>query len=183
MHAVAPGIYKIQDVRKITEEGGWTRIWRREGLEQNMGGNQIPWKSHLDRSNVCSHEKCQQYFFIEVWCMQFYISLLEEQNLIFLKIVEVIRRDPPAVEGERRSIFYSPRALPRVHGVLTRPGWFSHRDQQTWITQGLFAKGKDQDLAVQLVYLLKHNRFPVSRKWKIGWGELSMPPPLMQPPK
>ena len=106
--------------------------------------------------------------------MQFYISLLEEQNFVFLKIVEVIRRDPPVVEGERRSIFYSPRALPRVHGVLTRPGWFSHRDQRTWITQGLFAKGKDQDLAVQLVYLLKHNRFPVSRKWKIGWGELSL---------
>ena len=62
--------------------------------------------------------------------------------------MEVIRRDPPVVEGERRSIFYSPRALPRVHGVLTRPGWFSHRDQRTWITQGLFAKGKDQDLPV-----------------------------------
>ena len=57
MHAVGQqGIFKIQDVREITEEESWTGIWGGdqnmgrgpEGLEQNMGGNQIPWKSHLD---------------------------------------------------------------------------------------------------------------------------------------
>ena len=104
--------------------------------------------------------------------MQFYISLLEEQNFIFLKIVEVIRRDPPVVEGERRSIFYSPRALPRVHGVLTRPGWFSHRDQRTWITQGLFAKGKDQDLAVHAA--IETQPFPCFKEMENWLGELSM---------
>ena len=36
MHAVGQGIKKIQDVRKITEEESWARIW--EGGQRDLSG-------------------------------------------------------------------------------------------------------------------------------------------------
>ena len=55
---------------------------------------------------------------------------MEEQNFIFVKIVEPAvgsLEEIPSVEGERRSIFYSLR----VHEVLMRPESLPQWDQRS----------------------------------------------------
>ena len=144
MHAVGQGINKIQDVREITEEESWTRIWGggpeygQRDLSRIWEETKSPGKAtwtvstamRFDTLHIFAAKGCNGTLYLcRLWRL---VGSLEEI---------------PSVEGERGSIFYSRR----VHEVLMRPESSPQWDQRTWITQGLLAKGilKDEDLVVQ----------------------------------
>ena len=91
------GTRDIQDTGcKEDNGGGW--------LDQNMeeggtwaeyGRKPNPLENHMDRSNVCSHEKCQQYLSLKYDACSFIFLFWKSKTLYFWRLWRSLEEIPP----------------------------------------------------------------------------------------